>query len=147
MFMRKRFRAVPLFLMFLWSNFFLHLHLPPPPPSTGFLGSVGMPFTVPCLCLLLVTPGKSSSIGKPGAVARAALPRPISAMQPDPLKPSEELADPHYDGRALKGNLGLHHPLLHGSVDTPDNNSGAPHLYNRGSSMQVNSLHSEANDM
>ena len=28
----------------------------------------------------------------------------------------------HYDGRALKANLGLHHPLLHGSVHTPYNN-------------------------
>ena len=68
--------------------------LPPPLPSRGFLRSVGRPSTVPYLCLPSVAPGKTSSVGEPGTVAGAALPHPVPAMQPDPLKPAAQLADP-----------------------------------------------------
>ena len=52
----------------------------------------------------------------------------------------------HYDGRALRGNPGLQSPSLHGPVIAPENNRWDTHLYNRGSSMQVNSLYSGANN-
>ena len=65
-----------------------------PHSSTGFLGSVGMPSTGPRLSIPSPGSGKTSSVGEPGAVARAALTRPVSAMQPDPYKPPEQLADP-----------------------------------------------------
>ena len=45
------------------------------------------------------------------------------------------------------GNLGLHHPFLHGSVHTPDEQQVGHPTITRGSSMQVNSLHFETNDM
>ena len=78
----------------------------------------------------------------------------------------------HYDGRAPNCNPGRQYPHLYGPVHTPDNKGrlicpegrvsslnkcnpiqhlmttgGTPHLYNRGSSMLVNSLHSGENNM
>ena len=47
----------------------------------------------------------------------------------------------HYDDKAQSCNPGLQYPHLHGPVHKPDN------LYNRGSSMLVNSLHSGENNM
>ena len=41
----------------------------------------------------LTAPVTTSSTGEPGAVAGAALPCPVSAMQPDPLTPAEQLTD------------------------------------------------------
>ena len=66
----------------------------PPHPSTGFLGSVGMPSTGPHLSLPSLAPGKTSSVRETGAVVGAALPRPVSAMQHDSHPPVEQLVDP-----------------------------------------------------
>ena len=54
----------------------------------------------------------------------------------------------HYDGRALSGNPGLQYPLCMVQCTHLITTGGTPHLYNRGStSMQVNSLHSGANNV
>ena len=77
-----------------------HFYVPAPPawswPGWGSAipGLNSHLSTAPRLCLPLVARGKTSSVGEPGAVAGAALPRPISVMQPDPLRPEEQLANP-----------------------------------------------------
>ena len=53
----------------------------------------------------------------------------------------------HYDDRALNGNPGLQYPPFMVQCTHLITTGGTPHLYNRGSSMQVNSLHSGANNI
>ena len=53
----------------------------------------------------------------------------------------------HYDGRALNVNPGLQHPLCMVQCTHLITTGGTLHLYNRGSSMQVNSLCSGANNI
>ena len=53
----------------------------------------------------------------------------------------------HYDDRALNDNPGLQYPPFMVQCTHLITTGGTPHLYNRGSSMQVNSLHSGANNI
>ena len=57
----------------------------------------------------------------------------------------------HFDGRALRGNLGQQYPppppLCMVQCTHLITTGGTPHLHNKRSSMQVNSLHSGANNI